>query len=66
MTFSGSLMGSATAICTPASRMRVHSGERVSAREPMPSTMARQTTPRRAARISASATSVPVWSSSQM
>ena len=58
--------GSARARRTPAAAISSHRGEPISPREPMSSTSTRQATPRRAARIAACATRVPLRSVSQM
>ncbi len=59
-------MGSARASRTPAWRIAFQCGERIIRVEPRSSAMARQITPRVAARISAATTLQPLLSGSQM
>ena len=62
----GLFSGNATASCTPAFSILRQSAELTRARDPRPSAMARHVTPLDVARINASASAVPVSSSSQM
>jgi hypothetical protein len=59
-------MGRPEATRTPAARIACQCSERMIMREPRSSAMARQVTPRAAARFKASTTLLPLLSGSQM